>query len=58
MMYGRFRADPYESYMALSLHWGVLFMGVLVIRARLFGVDIIAPDFWKLPCLTCGHWHR
>ena len=24
-------------------------MGVLITRALLFGVDIRAPDFWKLP---------
>ena len=31
---------------------GVLFVGVLVIRALLFGVCIRAPDFWKLPHTT------
>ena len=32
----------------------VLFVGVLVIRAVLFGVDIGAPDFWKIPTLVLG----
>ena len=35
--------------MAVSIDWGVLFVGVLVRRAPLFGVHIKAPDFWKLP---------
>ena len=29
-------------------------MGVLIIRALLFGVEIGAPDFWKLP-FTANH---
>ena len=28
---------------------GVLFVGVLVVRALLFGLHIEAPDFWNLP---------
>ena len=31
-----------------SMKWGVLFVGVLVIIAPLFGVCIRAPSFWKL----------
>ena len=30
--------------------WGVRFVGVLMMRALLFGVFLRAPDFWKLPC--------
>ena len=26
---GRFRADPYENYMAVSMNWGVLLKGVI-----------------------------
>ena len=33
----------------------VLFVGVLVIRTLLFGVDIRAPDFLKLPYQTRAH---
>ena len=32
-----------------SVSWWVLFMGVPIMRALLFGVYIGAPDFWKLP---------
>ena len=28
---------------------GVLFVGVLIIRALLLGVYVTAPDFWKPP---------
>ena len=36
-------------YMAVSRNWGVLILGVLVIRDLPFGVYYGAPDFWKLP---------
>ena len=45
---GRFRVDPSGNHMAVGLNWGVLLVGVLRIRALLFGVSITAPDFWKL----------
>ena len=32
----------------------VLFVGVCIVRAPLFGVDIGAPDFGKLPYLNRG----
>ena len=35
--------------MSVSITWVGLFVGVLTIRALLFGVSIRAPDFWKLP---------
>ena len=35
--------------MAVSITWGALFVGFLLIRAVLFGVYIGAPDFRKLP---------
>ena len=34
---------------------GVLFEGVLIIRSRLFGVCIRAPEFWKLPFPLLGN---
>ena len=37
----------------------VLFLGVLPMRALLFGVHVRAPppDFWKFPCWVCpGAW--
>ena len=35
--------------MAVSQIWGVLLVGVLRIRALLFGVKIRAADSWKFP---------
>ena len=35
--------------MEVSMNWGVLSVGVFIIRALLFGVYIGAPDFWKVP---------
>ena len=35
---------------------GVLFVGVLIARALLFGVYSRAPDFWKLP-FGGGSWY-
>ena len=32
-----------------SISWGCFFVSVLIVRAVLFGVDIRALDFWKLP---------
>ena len=37
-----------SSEMAIYTNWGSTFLGVLVIRAILFGVYIRAPDFFKL----------
>ena len=65
----KFRADLYKNYMAASIHWGGLSVGVLIliVRAVLFGVDFRAPDFWMLPVvrITCqgcvskvGSWNR
>ena len=34
--------------MAVSINWRFLFVGVLMIRAILFGVDMRPPDCWKL----------
>ena len=42
---GRFRADPYENYNAVSINWGVIFVAVLIIRAWLFGVYVGALIF-------------
>ena len=36
-MSGRFRADPFESYVAVSISCVVIVVGVLVIRALSFG---------------------
>ena len=36
--------------MAVSINWGVLFVGAPVTRALLFGACIRASDFWKLSC--------
>ena len=33
---------------AVSVDWGLLFLGVLETRTLLFGVCIGAPDFWIL----------
>ena len=50
LLQGRFRVDPHRNYMAVNIHCGILFVGVLVIRALLqFGVCIGAADFGKLP---------
>ena len=38
LIYGRFRADCYKNYVAVSMNRGVLFVGVLVVRALLLGV--------------------
>ena len=35
--------------MAVPINLGILYVGVLRIRALLFGVHIRAPDFCKLP---------
>ena len=35
--------------MALSINWGVLLVGVLVMRAMLFGVHVRAPWFLQTP---------
>ena len=40
--------------MAASINEGVLFVGVLVFRALLFGFDVEAPCFWKLASLSGG----
>ena len=40
-----FKGSSYGSFYKL----GVVFVGVLIIRALLCGVQIGAPDFWKLP---------
>ena len=42
--------------MAVSINWGSFFVGVLVIRALLFGVDIRAPDVWNFHIMTCMLW--
>ena len=34
----------------LIIQGGLPFRGALMIRALLLGVDIRAPDFWKLRC--------
>ena len=34
--------------MAVSVNWGSFFLGVLIMKALLFGVYVRAPDFWKL----------
>ena len=45
--------------MAASINWGVLLVGVLMIRALLFGVIAGAPDFWKLfQSYLESHWLR
>ena len=36
--------------MAVSINWGVLSVGVLLTRALLFEICIVAPDVWKLAC--------
>ena len=33
--------------MAVSISWGGLFVGVVIIRAILFEVCFRGPDFWK-----------
>ena len=33
---------------AVSVNWGVLFVGVLILRALLLGVYISSCDLWKL----------
>ena len=40
--------------MDVSIKWGVLLVGVLRVRALLFGIYIRAPVFWKLP-YGCGN---
>ena len=37
-------------HMTVSMIWGSFVLGVLVIQALVFGVCIMASDFWKLPC--------
>ena len=38
----------HKAYTAVSVHWGLLFVGVLKIRALLFEIHNRTPDFWKL----------
>ena len=38
-----------EAIWGVSGNWRVHFLGVLTIRALVFGVCIRAPDCWKLP---------
>ena len=46
----QFRVDAYESYVAVSANWGVLFEGVLLLRALLFwGLCKGPPIFLELP---------
>ena len=35
--------------MAASMNWGVLFVGVRIGTALVFGIYIKDPDCWKLP---------
>ena len=49
----RFRVDPYESHMAVSINWRSFLGGSL--RALLFEVYFGAPDFWKLPSGLNSH---
>ena len=37
-----------KNNMAVSTKWGVLVVGVLILRALVFGVYIRAPVSWKL----------
>ena len=48
----------WATYMAASLNWGVLFVGVLMLRAPLFVAHIRAPDFWQLPDMTLERWRE
>ena len=42
-------AAPVLYELAVSINWRLLCLGVLEIRALLFGAHIQAPDFWKWP---------
>ena len=42
--------DPGDNAMWLFCKLGVLFVGILITRSRLFGVHIWGPDLLKLPC--------
>ena len=35
--------------MAVSVNWGMLFVGVPILGVLVFGNYSRAPDFWKLP---------
>ena len=48
LILGRFRADPYENYMAASVHLGAPFC-VLRRRALFFGVYIRVPEYLESP---------
>ena len=45
LLQGRFRVDPHQNYLAASIIWAVLFLGVLIVRALLCGVCIRAANF-------------
>ena len=47
-----FKAGKLQIPQEFSTNWGSFFVGVLIIRARLFGVCMRAPNFLNLPCLT------